>query len=89
MSGEQIIGLDFGLKSTMALIGQVARHDIPVLVLGETGVGKDIIANAIHNASSRSEGPYILTIQGFGFREIESTFKHRTIPFDRKLNQLL
>ena len=34
-------------------------HDSPVLLLGETGVGKDVIANHIHHISSRYEGPLI------------------------------
>lgn len=59
ISGDTIIGQDFGLKPTMDLVHQVARHDSPVLILGETGVGKDMIANAIHNASARASGPFI------------------------------
>jgi len=36
---------------------QVASRDSPVLLLGETGAGKDVIANAIHYSSSRKDGP--------------------------------
>ncbi len=57
--GETIVGADFGLKSVMDQAMRVARLDSPVLLLGETGVGKDVIANAIHAASSRREGPFI------------------------------
>lgn len=59
ISGEKIIGQDFGLRSVMDMVRQVAPLDSPVLLLGETGVGKEVIANAIHYSSSRSEGPLI------------------------------
>jgi transcriptional regulator with GAF, ATPase, and Fis domain len=59
LSGEDIVGGDFGLKNVMEMIRQVAPLDSPVLLLGETGTGKELIASAIHNASSRREGPFI------------------------------
>ena len=59
ISGEEIIGARFGLRETTRLIHQVALLDSPVLLLGETGTGKDVIANAIHYSSSRSEGPFV------------------------------
>lgn len=59
ISGNRIIGEDFGLKPVMDMVRNVARHESPVLILGETGVGKDIIANAIHYSSSRRDGPLI------------------------------
>lgn len=54
-----IIGADRGLKPVMEKVDQVARLDTPVLLLGETGVGKEIIANALHNGSPRRRGPFI------------------------------
>lgn len=59
ISGDQIIGADFGLKKVMELVRQVTAHDSPVLLLGETGVGKDVIANAIHYSSARKDQPFI------------------------------
>jgi len=59
LSGDEIIGANFGLKDVMYMIQQVATLDSPVLILGETGVGKDVIANAIHYSSSRSNGPFV------------------------------
>lgn len=59
LSGDQIIGADFGLKRVMEMVRQVAPLDSPVLLLGETGVGKEVIANAIHYSSSRKKGPFI------------------------------
>lgn len=59
LSGEDVIGSDFGLKSVMVMVRQVAPIDSPVLLLGETGTGKEVIANAIHNSSRRKDGPFI------------------------------
>jgi len=59
LSGEEIIGSNYGLKDVMHKVRQVSNLDCPVLLLGETGVGKDVIANAIHYSSSRSKGPFI------------------------------
>ncbi len=59
LSGDEIIGANFGLKDAMDRIRQVAALDSPVLLLGETGVGKDVIANAIHYSSTRRDGPFI------------------------------
>jgi transcriptional regulator with GAF, ATPase, and Fis domain len=59
VSGDEIIGKDKGLKDVMDLVKKVSSLDSPVLLLGETGVGKEIIANAIHYSSPRRNGPYI------------------------------
>ncbi len=59
LSGDEIIGADFGLREVMHHVRQVAPTDSPVLLTGETGVGKDVIANAIHLGSSRRDGPFI------------------------------
>jgi transcriptional regulator with GAF, ATPase, and Fis domain len=59
ISGEEIIGADSGLKGVIEMVRQVAPLESPVLLLGETGVGKEVIAGAVHNLSSRKEGPFI------------------------------
>lgn len=59
LAGEQIIGDDFGLKGVMELVRQVAPLNSPVLLLGETGTGKELISVAIHNWSPRRDGPFI------------------------------
>jgi len=58
-AGNEVVGADFGLKRVMGLVQQVAAQDSPVLLRGETGTGKEVIANAIHNLSNRREGPFI------------------------------
>ena len=57
--GKEIVGENSGLKETMEKVRHVAGLDSPVLLLGETGVGKEVIANAIHNASPRKDKPLI------------------------------
>jgi len=59
ISGSEVIGADFGLKGVMKMVRQVAPLDSPVLLMGETGVGKGIIANVIHLASPRREESFI------------------------------
>ena len=57
--GDEIIGADFGLTGVMEMVRQVAPLGSPVMLLGETGVGKEVIANAIHRLSSRADSPFI------------------------------
>jgi len=59
MSGEDIVGAGFGLKKVMTMARQVAGLESPVLLLGETGTGKDVMAGVIHYCSLRKEGPFI------------------------------
>ncbi|MBN1627642.1 MAG: sigma 54-interacting transcriptional regulator [Deltaproteobacteria bacterium] len=54
-----IIGADMGLKRVIEMAREVAPLDSPVLLHGETGVGKEVIANSIHRMSRRSKGPFI------------------------------
>jgi transcriptional regulator with GAF, ATPase, and Fis domain len=57
--GDEIVGSDFGLKDVMKMVERVAPLDSPVLLFGETGSGKEVIANAIHYSSRRKDGPFI------------------------------
>ncbi len=54
-----IVGGTSGLKGVLESARVVARRNSPVLLSGETGVGKEIIANFIHHQSSRKSGPLI------------------------------
>lgn len=58
-AGQEIIGADYGLRHVMEMVRRVAHGVSPVLLLGETGVGKEIIAGAIHELSGRKNGPLI------------------------------
>ena len=56
---DEIIGAEFGLSGVMEMVRQVAPLSSPVMLLGETGVGKEVIANAIHNLSPRRDAPFV------------------------------
>jgi transcriptional regulator with GAF, ATPase, and Fis domain len=59
LTGDAIVGADFGLREVMHKVRHVAPTESPVLLTGETGVGKDVVANAIHLGSPRRGGPFI------------------------------
>ncbi|SIO31830.1 sigma-54-dependent Fis family transcriptional regulator [Halodesulfovibrio marinisediminis] len=58
-AGETVIGARTGLKNTLNMLSQVANTDVPVMLLGETGVGKEVLANALHRMSPRHDKPFI------------------------------
>jgi two-component system, NtrC family, response regulator HydG len=49
-----------GLRPTFDLVHRVARSEATVLVTGETGVGKELVARALHAGSARREGPFVV-----------------------------
>lgn len=55
---QDMIGSSQPMKEVYQLIRQAAATDIPVLINGETGTGKDLAARAIHELSARSSQPY-------------------------------
>ncbi|MGE0372232.1 MAG: sigma-54 interaction domain-containing protein [Gammaproteobacteria bacterium] len=59
VSGDTIVGADMGLRPVLERVDQVARSDTSVLLLGETGSGKEVVARAIHDRSLRAQGPFI------------------------------
>ena len=54
-----IVGNSEAINSVLLKVGQVGPTDAPVLILGETGTGKGIIAKAIHESSRRKDRPFI------------------------------
>lgn len=56
---EVIVGAESGLRSILERVEQVAPTDTPVLIFGETGSGKEVVARAIHARSSRATGPIV------------------------------
>ena len=56
---DQVIGEQNGLRQVMNQVNQVSPLNNTVLIQGETGVGKEVIANAIHQRSPRRNGPFI------------------------------
>ncbi|MDB4955706.1 MAG: GAF/sigma-54-interact/HTH domain transcription regulator [Myxococcales bacterium] len=57
--GASIVGADAGLSDVMRQVEQVAPTSAPVLILGETGSGKEVVARAIHERSARASGPVL------------------------------
>lgn len=58
-AGDVIIGRSPAMQDVYKLIGRVATADAPVLITGESGVGKEVVANAIHKFSRRSKEEYV------------------------------
>ncbi|MFT5700995.1 MAG: transcriptional regulator with GAF, ATPase, and Fis domain [Desulforhopalus sp.] len=58
-TGIEVVGGELGLKEVMNQVEQVAQSNSPTLLLGETGTGKEVIADAIHMASRRQGAPLV------------------------------
>jgi formate hydrogenlyase transcriptional activator len=86
---EQIIGNSPALESVLEQVERVASTDSTVLVLGETGTGKELIARAIHNISSRCGCPFIkLNCAAIPFDLLESElFGHEKGAFTGAIGQ--
>src|ERR1700723_2413826 len=86
---EQIIGSSPALKVVLEQVERVAAADTTVLIQGETGTGKELIAHAIHNASPRSGQPLIkLNCAAIPFDLLESElFGHERGAFTGAIAQ--
>ncbi len=62
--GGEIVGAQGGLRTVMRRVKQVAKADVPVLIIGETGAGKEVIARAVHEHSHRVQGPFVRVNSG-------------------------
>ncbi|MBX5483725.1 MAG: sigma-54-dependent Fis family transcriptional regulator [Myxococcaceae bacterium] len=58
-TGRQLIYISSAMRRAKALVDQIADTDVPVLLLGESGVGKEVIAREIHQRSRRRARPFI------------------------------
>src|SRR5947207_13589055 len=56
---EEIVGTSPALQPVLARVSKVARSDSTVLIMGETGTGKELLARAIHRRSPRSARPFV------------------------------
>ncbi len=56
---DQLVGTSSGFASTCHMIQKVAKTSATVLFLGETGVGKEMFARALHGLSNRAEQPFV------------------------------
>lgn len=59
MAGSEIVGTSPEIRRVMELVHQVAPQNSPVLIVGETGTGKELVARALHENSPRRHGPMI------------------------------
>ena len=57
--GETLVGAEGGLAAAMERVALVADSDVPVLLLGETGSGKEVVARALRSRSRRAAGPFV------------------------------
>src|SRR5438477_2179488 len=86
---EQIIGNSPALESVLQQVEQVAPTDSTVLIQGETGTGKELIARAVHNLSERCGRPFIkLNCAAIPFDLLESElFGHERGAFTGAIAQ--
>jgi len=56
---QGIIGKSPALKGVLEILGRIASTDVPILIEGESGTGKDLLARAAHAMSKRAAGPYL------------------------------
>ncbi len=57
VAGQEIVAADPLMRSLFELVRRIATSEIPVLIMGETGAGKEIVAQAVHAWSKRKDGP--------------------------------
>jgi DNA-binding NtrC family response regulator len=69
----EIIGKSQAIEEIRRMIARVAPTNVSVLILGETGTGKELVARALHNQSQRARGPFVaLNCAALGHTLIES-----------------
>ena len=58
-SGGQLLGESQAMQEVFRTIGRLSRSDISVLITGETGSGKEVVARVLHQHSPRADGPFV------------------------------
>ena len=61
---HKLVGRSKPMQRVYTKIREVAEADIPVMILGESGTGKELVARAIHDLSSRKDGPFVAVNTG-------------------------
>ena len=56
---DAVVGTETGLRAVMDQVEHVASTDVPVLIIGETGSGKEVLARALHERSQRAKAPIV------------------------------
>jgi two-component system, NtrC family, nitrogen regulation response regulator GlnG len=57
--GDQIVGRSAVMQEMCKTIGRIAPQDVPVLIMGESGVGKELVARALYHHGRRAESPFL------------------------------
>ena len=80
---DTVLGHSRGLQQVIQLARKVAVTDVPVLLTGETGTGKEVFAQAIHNGSARAKQPFVaINCSAFSKELLESEiFGHKAGAF--------
>lgn len=80
---DTVLGHSRGLQQVIQLARKVAVTDVPVLLTGETGTGKEVFAQAIHNGSVRAKQPFVaINCSAFSKELLESEiFGHKAGAF--------
>ena len=88
---DAVIGANEGLKAVFDRVSKVCNSDLPVLILGETGSGKEVVAREIHTLSRRANGPFIRVNCGAIPAELidSELFGHEKGSFTGATNQRL
>lgn len=68
-----VVGRSEAIRKTKETLARMARSESPVLLIGETGTGKELFAHAVHRASRRAEGPFVaINVAAFPENLLES-----------------
>src|SRR5438046_1997472 len=82
-SAPTLVGQSPRMRELFSVLERVAQSDAPVLICGETGTGKELVAEYIHTASRRAGGPFVICdLSAVGPQLLESElFGHRRGAF--------
>ncbi len=70
---SDVVGQSASICKTKETLGRMALSESPVLLIGETGTGKELFAHAVHQASRRAEGPFVaINVAAFPENLLES-----------------
>jgi DNA-binding NtrC family response regulator len=89
--GERLAGISPGIKHLNDILGQIAAAPSPVLIEGESGTGKGVLARLLHNRSPRARAPFVdLNCAGLSKELLESElFGHERGAFTNAVNTKL
>lgn len=72
-AGLELLGQSAAMQAVIRVVGRLAGVDMPVLITGETGTGKELVARALHRHSRRVQGPFVaLNTAAFAAELLES-----------------